>query len=197
MRILSRTRVASALSLGALVACAAYSKEPASELSPAELSAAHSAFDVVYDVLQHPRCLNCHPTGDRPLQFDTHTPHAMNVVRGDDDRGVAGMRCESCHGKSNPTSPHLPPGVSTGWRLAPKSMAFEGLSPNELARMLADEDRAHLSLDELVEHVAHDPLVQWGWNPGPGREPVPVAHDEFVTAFRTWIEAGAPAPPKE
>jgi hypothetical protein len=42
--------------------------------------------------------------------------------------------------------------------------------------------------------VIKEPLVLWGWNPGPGREPVPISHEDFVTAMRGWIEAGCPVP---
>ena len=50
---------------------------------------------------------------------------------------------------------------------------------------------------QLVEHVSHDALVLWGWDPGPGRTPVPVPHDEFVKALKTWIESGAPVPAED
>ena len=164
------------------------------QLSPADLAAAHAAFEQVYEVLQHPRCLNCHPAGDRPLQYDSGRPHAMNVVRGPDDRGMAGMRCSGCHGSSNSTFPHLPPGVASGWRLAPRAMVFEGRSRTQMATQLLDPERTHMDTEQLLAHVAHDPLVLWGWDPGPGREPVPVPHAQFVAAFRTWVEAGAPVP---
>lgn len=181
-----------------LVACGARSSGvapgPAADSPRTSVAEALTAFDVVAQVLQHPRCMNCHPVGERPLQFDASTPHAMNVVRGADDRGAPGMRCAGCHAGSNPDVSHLPPGVSSEWRLAPRSMAFEGLSKAELAQMLLDEERSHLSPEELVRHVEADPLVRWGWEPGPGRAPVPVPHARFAAAFRTWIEAGAPVP---
>lgn len=195
---------AAAIALSALVfsACAGSTARrgegpapnPAADLSPAALAKAHAAFDRVYEVLQHPRCLNCHPAGERPLQGDAGHEHVMNVVRGPDDRGMAGMRCNSCHGPSNSTVPHLPPGVATGWRLAPREMVFEGLSRAQLAAQLLDPERTHMDTEQLLEHVAHDPLVLWGWDPGPGREPVSVPHEEFVAAFRTWVTAGAPVP---
>ena len=192
------TTVASVLITSVLYACS--QREPDGRLhadgptkpSAAELEEARAAFDVVYEVLQHPRCLNCHPAGERPLQFDTSRPHVMNVVRGEDDGGMSGMRC----GGSNPGVAHLPPGVSASWRLAPRSMVFEGLSKAELAAMLGDTQRSHMTPAEILEHVEHDPLVRWGWDPGPGREPVSVAHADFVAAVRTWIEAGAPALPE-
>jgi hypothetical protein len=46
----------------------------------------------------------------------------------------------------------------------------------------------------LLEHVDHDALVLWGWNPGQGRAPVPIAHADFVAAFKRWVDTGAPCP---
>ena len=37
------------------------------------------SWSVIYGVLQHPRCMNCHPLGDAPLQGDASAPHAQNV----------------------------------------------------------------------------------------------------------------------
>jgi len=42
--------------------------------------------------------------------------------------------------------------------------------------------------------VGRDPLVPWGWAPGPGRTPVPVPHDRFVAAMKQWVADGAPCP---
>jgi len=47
------------------------------------------AFATVEQVFQHPRCSNCHIPGDQPLQFDSQTPHMMNVVRGPEGKGAA------------------------------------------------------------------------------------------------------------
>src|ERR1044071_9671382 len=38
-------------------------------------------------VLMHPRCVNCHPAGDRPHQTDLGRPHQPPVWRG--ERGAA------------------------------------------------------------------------------------------------------------
>ena len=45
------------------------------------------AFMKVYKVLMSPRCMNCHPAGDAPLQGDDSHIHTMNVVRGPDGNG--------------------------------------------------------------------------------------------------------------
>jgi hypothetical protein len=39
----------------------------------------------------------------------------------------------------------------------------------------------------LLEH-ANDALVLWGWDPGPGRTPVPISHADFAAAMRAWID---------
>ena len=154
------------------------------------------AFETVYAVLTHPRCMNCHPVGDRPLQHDASVPHALNVQRGPDDAGRVGRRCTTCHSQSTHDQPHLPPG-SPVWRLAPRSMGFEGKSPRELALQLKDPAQVHMTGEELVAHVRDDALVGWGWQPGPGRAPVPVAREDFVAAFDAWIAAEAPVPQED
>lgn len=176
---------------------AAAAAPPATPASPRGTEGAESpgleAYATLYSVLKHPRCLNCHPSGNRPLQFDASLPHIMNVQRGPSDRGGAALQCSTCHQAENHAQPHLPPG-SPVWRLAPREMAFEGRSPRALALQLRDPKQSHLTLEELVAHVRDDALVGWGWAPGPGRAPVPVPREAFVAAFTTWVAAGAPIP---
>src|SRR5438876_9381030 len=52
-------------------------------------------------VLTHPRCMNCHPAGDRPKQGERGELHQPMVVRGKDGFGAPGMRCATCHGPTN------------------------------------------------------------------------------------------------
>lgn len=151
------------------------------------------AFANVARVLRHPRCLNCHPAGDRPHVGDDARVHAMNVQRGDDGFGRVGQRCTTCHRDANqplagvPGAPH--------WHLAPRSMGWEGLDDHALAEALKDRSKnGDRSLADLREHMSEDALVLWGWDPGPGREAVPVSHEAFVEALDAWIDAGAPSP---
>jgi hypothetical protein len=159
-----------------------------------------AAFETVRAVLQSPRCVNCHPAGDAPLQGDDSHVHRQNVHRGEHGIGVPGLACEACHGQANPPpsyGPHAPPGVSTVWRLPPADMkmVFQGKSAGELCEQLKDPQRnGGKSMAALVEHVSADPIVLWGWSPGYGREPVPIAHADFVSAFKAWAGAGAPCP---
>ena len=74
-------------------------------------------------VIQHPRCLNCHPVGERPTQGTDMHPHSPLVVRGADDKGAIGMRCTTCHQDAN-FEPSGVPGHPL-WHVAPKSMAWQ------------------------------------------------------------------------
>ena len=153
-----------------------------------------SAFQEVAAVLQSPRCLSCHVAGDAPLQASATRPHAMNIKRGADGRGTAAQRCGNCHQDRNAELPHSPPGAP-GWRLPPPAMrmAWQGLSAGELCSVLKDPARnGGKDLAALEEHVRRDPLVAWGWNPGPGRKPPPLSRATFVARFAAWTAAGAP-----
>ena len=160
-----------------------------------------ASFEVVRAVLQSPRCVNCHPVGDRPLQGDDSHVHLQFVQRGPEGRGAVGLACATCHGKANPPDsygPDMPPGVSTGWRLPPpqQRMVFAGLDSRRLCEQLKDPSRnGGKTVAALIHHVAEDPLVLWGWSPGFGRKPVATPHAEFVRAFETWANAGAPCGP--
>ncbi|MGH8032951.1 MAG: hypothetical protein ACREO8_11465, partial [Luteimonas sp.] len=75
-------------------------------------------------VLQHPRCVNCHPVTDRPLQSDQGLAHEPAVRRGADGFGVPGLRCQACHQASNYDVAGIP--GHPQWHLAPASMAWQG-----------------------------------------------------------------------
>jgi hypothetical protein len=59
-----------------------------------DAAAGARAFATVARVLQSPRCQNCHPAGDRPLQGDRGRPHRMNISR---TNVAAGLTCGACH----------------------------------------------------------------------------------------------------
>lgn len=157
------------------------------------------AFGVVQKVLQHPRCQNCHIPGDAPLQFDQGVVHAQNVRRGPEGKGARGLACSTCHSTQNPPASYganMPPGAPN-WQLPPPEhkMVFIGLSAGELCRGLKNEkENGGKDMAALLDHVSHDKLVLWGWDPGVGRAPVDVPHAELVAAFRRWADAGAPCP---
>src|ERR1051326_6131327 len=53
---------------------------------------ARAAFGDVYKVLMSPRCMNCHPAGDAPLQGDDSHVHLQNVMRGADGKGKYALK---------------------------------------------------------------------------------------------------------
>src|ERR1700759_1684489 len=87
----------------------------------ADSVASVNAFIQVYKVLMSPRCMNCHPSGDRPLQGDDSHIHIMNVQRGTDGKGLYALKCSNCHQPTNVAGLHTPPG-NPKWQLPPADM---------------------------------------------------------------------------
>lgn len=156
------------------------------------------AFLAAYKVLMSPRCMNCHPKGDVPLQGDDSHLHTQNVQRGVDGKGVYALKCSNCHQPENTPGVHTPPG-NPNWHLPPANMkmVFEGKSPRELAAQLKDFKRnGNKTMAQLIDHVTNDKLVLGGWNPGEGRTLPPATHAEFAKNFKEWIDKGAYLPSK-
>jgi hypothetical protein len=152
-----------------------------------------AAWSQIQAVLQHPRCLNCHQA-ESPLQGDARRPHIPLVVRGPENNGVSAMKCGACHNEMGNNETSRTPGAPH-WQLAPLSMLWQGLSGGALCRSVKDPQKnGKRSLDAIVTHMGTDKLVLWGWNPGAGREAVPLAHDEFMKQVRVWVAGGAACP---
>ncbi len=155
------------------------------------------AFADVYRVLMSPRCMNCHPSGDIPLQGDDSHLHQMLPKRGKDGKGLFAMKCTNCHQPTNTPGLNTPPG-NPKWALPPADMkmVFEGKTARELAIQIMDYNQnGHKNKEKLIEH-ARDTLVKAGWNMGEGRNPPPISHKEFVRAWDEWINTGGYAPEK-
>lgn len=153
-------------------------------------------FDRISTVLQHPRCMNCHTSTDFPRQGDDGHPHIMLVKRGANDLGTPSMPCTTCHQKTNSDSGV--PGNAV-WHLAPLRMAWEGLSMGELCRSLTDPAKGGMTHEQLIEHMASDPLVAWAWEPGndltgSARSTPPISHADFGQLVRDWVASGGACP---
>jgi hypothetical protein len=158
--------------------------------------AARAAFEAAYKVFMHPRCMNCHPAGDAPLQGDDSHIHAQNVKRGPAGKGKHALKCANCHQLANLPGENTPPG-NPNWHLPRPEMplVFQGKSPRQLARQFLDpKQNGGKTLEELIHHVAEDKLVVGCWEPGDGRTKPPVSHAEFVRQFCDWVEKGAAVP---
>lgn len=188
---------ASLVMMLALVACTpARADEGAVGGSGASTSAGQKSFATVAKVLQSPRCMNCHPAGDRPLQGDAGRPHRMWISRASVE---AGLPCSTCHQERNSEALGIaggPPGAPH-WGLPPKDapMVFQGKTVRALCEQLKDPKQTNGNdLEALLHHVEEDPLVLWGWNPGGKRRKPPVSHADFLAAFRTWVASGGACP---
>jgi hypothetical protein len=156
---------------------------------------AAATFKSLVPVLRHPRCMNCHSSGDFPRQGDDRHRHAMNVRRGLNGEGVPGLKCSTCHQDHNLGGEHMPPGAPD-WHLpsAREPMIWEGLSDQQLCELFKNPTQnGHRTVDEIVRHMS-TPLVLWGWHPGEGRTPVPVPESEFLAKVREWASSGAACP---
>jgi hypothetical protein len=159
-------------------------------------AAARSAavFTELGKVLTHPRCVNCHPAGERPRQADVSRLHQPPVQRGPDGLGLPAMRCPICHQQAN-FEPGRVPGNPI-WHLAPREMAWEGKTLAEICAQIKDPARnGNRSLEALVEHIGTDHLVGWAWAPGYGRQPAPGTQKEAGALVEAWVRTGAACPP--
>jgi len=150
-------------------------------------------FSELGKVLTHPRCVNCHPAGDRPRQGEEGRPHQPPVARGADGHGLPAMRCSSCHQQAN-FDPARVPGHPE-WHLAPREMAWEGKTLAEICAQIKDPARnGGRSLQELVHHIGDDTLVGWAWAPGFGRQPAPGTQKQAGALVEAWVKSGAACP---
>jgi hypothetical protein len=199
MKSQMRVLVALALLMGTPAAYAA-SEGPDSLATPESFAAigdpaARSAalFTELGKVLTHPRCVNCHPAGDRPHQGEMDRLHQPPVTRGADGFGLPAMRCPICHRQAN-----FEPGRMPGhpeWHLAPRDMAWEGKRLAEICTQIKDRGRnGGRSLDELVHHIGTDTLVGWAWAPGFGRRAAPGTQTQAGALAEAWVKTGAACP---
>ena len=142
-------------------------------------------------VIMHPRCVNCHTPDDHPRQGDAMRVHEPPVVRGAAGKGAVGMACSTCHGAANfgvvPGDPN--------WHLAPLEMVWIGRSLGQICEQIKDPKRnGGKSLEQIVEHMTHDHLVGWGWNPGGARTAAPGSQKEFGALIKAWVDSGAYCP---
>jgi hypothetical protein len=145
-------------------------------------------------VIQSPRCLNCHPAGERPTQTERMRPHEPLVVRGEGGVGApGGLVCTTCHHDTN-FDPAGVPG-NPQWALAPAEMAWQGKTLGQICVQIKDKDRnGGKDMAALIKHMAEDKLVGWGWDPGAGRTPAPGTQKQFGELIKAWADAGATCP---
>jgi hypothetical protein len=153
-------------------------------------------------VFTSPRCVNCHPAGDRPTQGDNRHTHQPPIARGDSGDGPPGTPCQACHMErtvdlyAGAVASYVSIPGRPGWRLAPREMAWQGRTVGEICRQLKDKNRnGGRDLAMVQAHVAKDQeLVAYGWDPGKGRKPAPGTQALAGALLQAWIESGAACP---
>jgi mono/diheme cytochrome c family protein len=162
-----------------------------------------TAWQRVYSVLTHPRCINCHTATNYPEQGDDRHRHLFNVVRGPEGKGVPGLNCATCHQSANAESTGVP--GAQNWHLAPLSARWQDvnggiLSSADVCRSLTDRSKnANMDGPAILKHHEQEPLVLWAFQPGHRRDGTarslpPLTHEELVAATRIWVNAGMPCP---
>jgi hypothetical protein len=151
-------------------------------------------FEEAGKVIQSPRCLNCHPATERPTQTDAMRPHEPLVIRGEAGMGApGGLVCTTCHHDAN-FDPAGVPGNPL-WHLAPAEMAWQGKTLGQICVQIKDRERnGGKDMAALIRHMAEDPLVGWGWNPGAKRTPAPGTQKQFGELIKAWADGGAACP---
>jgi hypothetical protein len=150
-------------------------------------------FSELGKVLTSPRCVNCHPAGDRPHQGEMTRLHQPPVERGVDGHGTPTMRCSTCHQAAN-FEPGRVPGHPE-WHLAPIEMAWEGKTVGQICQQIKDPARnGGRAVDALIDHIGKDTLVGWAWAPGFGRTPAPGTQEQAGALVKAWAESGAACP---
>ena len=149
-------------------------------------------------VMQHPRCLNCHPPTRAPTQGDDLHAHIPPMQAGAAGRGTPALPCSSCHGENNVSTLGISIASVPGqpqWSLAPAAFTWQGKTAGEICAQLKDRARnGGRSLAQIHEHMASDPLVGWAWHPGDGRAPAPGTQAQFGYLIEAWIATGAHCP---
>ncbi len=162
--------------------------------SSARAAESKAAFLDAYRVFMHPRCMNCHPSGDVPLQGDESRLHAQGVKRGPDGKGLYALKCANCHQEQHVAGINMPPG-GKGWHLPPmnRKMIFEGKTARQLATHFKDNKFTGFKdfKKDMLHHIEHEPLVINSWTYG---TPPPLSFEEFVAKVKEWIAKGAVIP---
>ncbi len=202
--------------LTVVVTISAYAADTGTEINPPPEGTVTEeqglqAWSRVYEVASHPRCANCH-TGesDRPMwsgpAYGKTRPHGMNIKAGASRIGAEYLLCSTCHTTASKNisddvkdgandTPHAAPRVAMSWRLAPPEAHWFGQSSKQICQQLRDPElNCDRTMVELAEHLDHDLILHWAWNPGGGREPAPYSLQEHINDLLAWGVAGFPCP---
>lgn len=163
-----------------------------------------AAWSRIYEVASHPRCSNCHvgedniPMWSGPAYGKTRK-HGMNINGGESRMGAETLVCSTCHTTKDVdwdnanAMPHAAPRVAMDWQLAPVEAEWFGKTSIEVCNQLRDPERnGDRTFMDIAEHLDHDLILHWAWNPGGGREAAPYSLQEHVNDVLIWGVGGMP-----
>ena len=162
------------------------------------------AWQRVFEVASHPRCANCHVgESDRPMwsgpSYGKTRYHGMNIQAGESRIGIETVPCSTCHTtkledwKAADTVPHSAPRVNMDWMLAPIEADWFGKDTDFICQQMRDPERnGGRTFEELAEHLGHDVILHWAWEPGGNREPAPYSLQDHINDLLAWGVAGQP-----
>ena len=165
-----------------------------------------AAWGRIFEVASHPRCANCHTgASDRPMwsgpSFGRTRVHGMNIRAGESRIGAEYIPCATCHTTKDAdwenanVIPHAAPRVAMDWRLAPVEAHWFGQNSEQICARLRDPERnGDRDMIGLAQHLDHDLILHWAWNPGGGRAPAPYSLQEHIDDILVWGVAGMPCP---
>ena len=150
-------------------------------------------FTEIGKVLTNPRCMNCHPAGDHPLQGAEHREHSPPVWRGESGAGVPGASCAMCHTESNFTL-HEAATLSKHPRksaLAARAVVDE-LGRKNARRHLSAIERYKTAMAGAISQRCRSMLPRMTWWPG-GGTPDQVANPRRAVRKRPvlWFKPGS------
>ena len=162
------------------------------------------AWGRIFEVASHPRCANCHvgeseyPMWSGP-SYGKARKHGMNISAGASRIGAEHLLCSTCHTTSetnqNNVEQHTAPRVAVAWRLAPIEADWFGQSSAEICQQLKDpEKNGGRDTLAIADHLGHDVILHWAWEPGGSRQPAPYSLQEHVNDILSWGAAGTPCP---
>jgi hypothetical protein len=127
--------------------------------------------------------------------YGNASPHGMNINAGDSRIGAEYLQCSACHAYREGVNdvPHAAPQVAMNWQLAPVGAEWFGKTSDEICNQLRDPERnGGRNFNDIANHLDHDLILHWAWNPGKGREPAPYSLQEHVNDILAWGVAGYP-----
>ena len=151
----------------------------ASRRSPITRARSVALFEEAGKVMQHPRCVNCHPRGDRPTaeRRDAAARAAGGARRGRPRRAGAALHAPAI--ATRISIRRACPAIRNGTSRRRRWPGRASRSARSASRSRIRRATAARTSPRIVKHSTERQLVGWGWNPGAGRTPAPGTQAEF------------------